>query len=120
MILLDFKDLPKPEGQGVRRKSTMLVDIHKSICDIEERHCTPSAMKQGGNFLMDFLEDEEVQEVYDAVYNEETEAIFLGIHKTICDFEASEPASNSQIESKIEPSRRKLREGYKNHRKGTK
>ncbi|GAB4862127.1 hypothetical protein Ancab_037402 [Ancistrocladus abbreviatus] len=66
---------------------------------------------------MDFLEDEEVQEVYDAVYNEETEAIFLGICKTICDVKAPKLASNSQIESKIEASRRKLQEGYKNHKK---
>ncbi|GAB4862113.1 hypothetical protein Ancab_037388 [Ancistrocladus abbreviatus] len=97
---------------------TMLVDIHKNICDIEESHSTPSATKQSSNLLMDFLEDVEVQEVYDAIYNEETEAIFLGICKTICDVKAPEPASNSQIESKIEASRRKLKEGYKNHKKG--
>ncbi|GAB4862119.1 hypothetical protein Ancab_037394 [Ancistrocladus abbreviatus] len=118
MIPLNFKDLPKPKGRGVHRDPTMLVDIHKNICDIEESHSTPSATKQSSNLLMDFLEDEEVQEVYDAVYNEETEAIFLGICKTICDVKAPEPASNSQIESKIEASRRKLKEGYKNHKKG--
>ncbi|GAB4861610.1 hypothetical protein Ancab_036861 [Ancistrocladus abbreviatus] len=85
MIPFNFKDLPKLEGQGVRKEPTMLVDICKNICDIEESHLTPSAMKQSSNLLMDFLEDEEVQEAYDAVYNEETEAIFLGICKTICD-----------------------------------
>ncbi|GAB4861611.1 hypothetical protein Ancab_036862 [Ancistrocladus abbreviatus] len=111
MIPLNLKDLPKPEGQGVRREPTMLVDICKNICDIEESHLTPSATKQSSNLLMDFLKDEEVQEVYDAVYNEETEAIFLGICKTICDVKAPEPASNSQIESKIEASRGKLKEG---------
>ncbi|GAB4862118.1 hypothetical protein Ancab_037393 [Ancistrocladus abbreviatus] len=111
MIPLNFKDHPKPKGRGVHREPTMLVDIRKNICDIEESHSTPSATKQSCNLLMDFLEDEEVQEVYDAVYNEETEAIFLGICKTICDVKAPEPASNSQIESKIEASWRKLKEG---------
>ncbi|GAB4862124.1 hypothetical protein Ancab_037399 [Ancistrocladus abbreviatus] len=118
MIPLNFKDLHKPKGRGVHREPTMLVDIHKNICDIEESHSTPSATKQSSNLLMDFLEDEEVQEVYDAVYNEETEAIFLGICKTICDVKAPEAASNSQIESKIKASRRKLKEGYKDHEKG--
>ncbi|GAB4861701.1 hypothetical protein Ancab_036954 [Ancistrocladus abbreviatus] len=94
----------------------MLVDICKNICDIEESHSTPSSMKQSGNLLMDFLEDEEVQEVYDTIYNEETEAIFLGICKTICDVKAPEPTSNSQIKSKIEASRRKLKESQKGRR----
>ncbi|GAB4861703.1 hypothetical protein Ancab_036956 [Ancistrocladus abbreviatus] len=99
-IPLDFKDLSKPESQGVHREPTMLVVICKSICDIEESHSTPSAMKQSSNLLMDFLEYNEGQQVYDAIYNEETEAIFLGICKTICDVKSLQATAKSSPKSK--------------------
>ncbi|GAB4861705.1 hypothetical protein Ancab_036958 [Ancistrocladus abbreviatus] len=98
-FLTDFlkNDIEKLDGIVYNEETdAMFLDICKGICG------------------------DEVQKVDDAVYNEETEVTFLGICKTKCDVKASEPTSNREIESKIEASRRNLKEGYEKHRRGSK